>query len=63
MPKLVLSTTTNKLHIEDCYHLKGVMEEHKKEFDTIKDAKFACDKKVSYCKHCLVHALAKGEII
>lgn len=57
--KFILCTTTNKLHIDGCHHLKGVMAEHRKEFDSIEEAEYACDKKLFYCKHCALKELAR----
>lgn len=57
--KYVLCTTTNKLHIDGCYHLKGVMAEHRMEFDSIDDAECSCDKNLIPCKHCVSKGLLK----
>lgn len=61
--KFILCTTTNKLHIDGCHHLKGVMAEHRKEFDSIEEAEYACDKKIILLQTLCFKRIGKGEMI
>ncbi|MCH5190629.1 MAG: hypothetical protein J1F23_00550 [Oscillospiraceae bacterium] len=55
MKKYVLSTATGKLHRTDssngnCHSMKI---EHRKEFDSVQEAKEGSDSRIHFCKNCM----------